>query len=265
MRDDMDRLLVTRPRWGHRYPLRGVRRRRRERYDPDCAPRHESMGGRQRTKYSSEYFSPLIRFLRKQVGRKWDDVYSEIRRTVKPDGVIQQHLYVHLADYVADPVFERDGRLYSNAWGGSITELRARPWSDSFYVCPRTGRLRELVWRGHPPQPHPAIRIVAPDCQLHRIGEVWYEIGLVAVPSQAEAIRSAFDRVLRVRLGELDPELRRRALAHCYGQTDRYGATRRPLSRRELRTLTSLPCADWPRDPSLPLSTRGIAVRKAQS
>jgi len=267
MRDDMHRLLVTRPRSGSRCPLRGTRRRRRERVRFEEAPRYESMRGRHQTKYPSEYFAPLIRFLRKSVGRPWDDVYSEIRRTVRPDGVVQQHIYVHLEDFVADPVREIDGRLYTNRWQGSLVELGDHSGPDTFYVCPRTGLLRELPWRGERREAvvNREIRIAAPERQLHRLDGVWYEIGLDAVPTSREGRRHAFDRVLRVRLAELDPEALPRALAGCYGcGGGRYGATRRTLSRRELRRLPDLPCADWQPDTTGEASSRYASQARSQ-
>jgi len=266
----MHRLLVTRPRSGSRCPLRGLRRRRRERVPHEEAPRYESMRGRPRTKYASEYFAPLIGFLRKSVGRPWDDVYSEIRRTVRPDGVVQQHVYVHLRELVADPVFERDGRLYANSWCGQVMELGAYSGPNSFYVCPRTHRLRLLPWRAASGRrrredfSNADIRVVATDRQLHRLDGVWYEIGLAPVPTSAEEQRRAFDRVLRMRLAEITPELRALALAGRYGNGSCYGATRRTISRRELRRLPELPCADWRPDAALGVSGRYISMERSQ-
>ena len=84
MRDDMDKLLVTRPRWGSGSPMRGLRRRRRERFDPESAPRREPMSLGRGFKTQSEYFAPLLRFLRSRVGEHWDSVYSEIRTRRRP-------------------------------------------------------------------------------------------------------------------------------------------------------------------------------------
>lgn len=50
-----------------------------------------------------ENLSPLRRFLETSVGRKWDDVYSEIKASVPNNGTIQNHLYQHLFDFVDFP------------------------------------------------------------------------------------------------------------------------------------------------------------------
>jgi hypothetical protein len=78
----MSKVIVERPRL--RFPLRNgsayPRGHLENRWAPDFenAPRIESMGGTYREKWLNENLQPLVRFLRSHVGRRWDDVYSEI-------------------------------------------------------------------------------------------------------------------------------------------------------------------------------------------
>ena len=144
MRDDMDKLLVERPRYrfgGIRYPRGQLKSRYEKMGELDCV-RRESMGGRYREKWFNENLRPLERFLRSNVGRPWNKVYSEMARHLKPNSTVQRHVFVHLWHMVARRVEERDGELWHlGEWGPRrIGEHR---WRGQFYVCPRSGLLRE--------------------------------------------------------------------------------------------------------------------------
>jgi hypothetical protein len=83
MRSDMGRLIIERPRNGHRGRYRMIGSRN---WDHNSAKnpieealRREPMG-RNGTKDFTDHLSPLFRFLDKQVGRPWDRVWSEISR-----------------------------------------------------------------------------------------------------------------------------------------------------------------------------------------
>ncbi len=240
MRSDMDKLLVTRPRWGSRCPMRGARRRRRERVDPESAPRHEPMSLGRGHKTRSEYFAPLLRFLRSRVGQRWDRVYSEIRRCIRNDSTVKAHVYVHLDQFVLRDVFLEDGKRWVIAYGEKRELSKIRSWRETFYVCPSSGRLHELRFQARRGrcELRPDARIGGPDLQLHRIDGLWFEIRLAEVPSGAEAQKRAFDRVLRAPVSRLDGE----RLYMTYGDWRRFGATRRALSRREIRRAQALPC-----------------------
>ncbi len=144
MRDDMDKLLVERPRYrfgGIRYPRGQLKMQYEKMGELDCV-RRESMGGRYREKWFNENLRPLERFLRSNVGRPWNKVYSEMARHLKPNSTVQRHVFVHLWQMVARRVEERDGELWHlGEWGPRrIGEHR---WRGQFYVCPRSGLLRE--------------------------------------------------------------------------------------------------------------------------
>lgn len=101
MRSDMARLLVLR---GH---YRCPKPRTQERGPLEDRPLKQSMS-RKRVGYGgfNEYLAPLRRFIDSRVGKKWDDVYSELRELVAPNNAIQMHIFQHLWDYVErQPIF----------------------------------------------------------------------------------------------------------------------------------------------------------------
>lgn len=134
----MHKVLTTRPRFG------GNTTRMRKTFDrkntpkercfvpgrkdviDDYSPKRESMRRRHRTDGDSKEFSdhiePLHRYLRKQVGRPWDDVWSEICQTLKGTGLAAQHVKQHVKWAV-------DGIPHSGE-----TYFRPEDWH-----CPRGG------------------------------------------------------------------------------------------------------------------------------
>jgi hypothetical protein len=101
------------------------------------------MGGRYREKWFNENLRPLERFLRTNCGRPWNKVYSEMARHLKPNSTVQRHVFVHLWQMVARNVEVRDGELWNmSEWGPR--KLGEHRWRGEFYVCPKSGLLREV-------------------------------------------------------------------------------------------------------------------------
>lgn len=136
MRKDISKVLTLTGRAGGQFETYKYKRRRRRQQDPESSPKKEGM----RRPYSydrkmfDEYFPPLVGFLRKSVGRRWDDVYSEIRENLNLKTATQYHVWQHIYDfvekdpifidgiphslwYLADPRELRDGELYVDAKG----------------------------------------------------------------------------------------------------------------------------------------------------
>lgn len=143
MREDMSKVVIERPRWGHSLPSSKTRLRI-NRYDPDKEyddlPKRVS-GSRSKyirageTKYFSDLIGPLRRFLRKNVGRPWDKVYSEMREKLDDRKVTGRHVFEHVDGEVeTHALIDGDGELYR--WGFS-----GRQPVYGFYVDPRTGLL----------------------------------------------------------------------------------------------------------------------------
>lgn len=132
MRPDFKKLLCERPRaFGHKSDkIKGVKRARQEdenRPYEDWTPggkvsMKKTYGGRsRRTKYLNENLSPLKNFLVKNVGRKWDEVYSEINEACPNDSAVNAHIYQHLFSYVELHPIIQNGviyKAYHNQIGG---------------------------------------------------------------------------------------------------------------------------------------------------
>jgi len=132
----MYKVIVERPRRGGGWARPG-----REPRDPDDRPHQENMRHRlgMRRKSLNENLRPLQRWLDRQAGRRWDAVYSELCRHVDRRNTVQQHIHVHLRDFVAIDVLEIGGRLcVARDWGGTVALVDSR---CRLYVDPRNGCL----------------------------------------------------------------------------------------------------------------------------
>jgi hypothetical protein len=85
-----------------------------------------------------EHLGPLRRWLRRQVGRPWNDVYSELRANISPDNAVQMHIWLHAEQMVGVDV-EVCGDEVRNR--GHFREVLHARWSP-VYVCPKTGVLK---------------------------------------------------------------------------------------------------------------------------
>src|SRR5207249_3371586 len=112
----------------------------------DKSPRYESMkASHTRRKWFSDLLGPLRRWLQSQVGRVWNDVYSEACAVIKPDSVIRAHIKTHLLQFVERHTFMHNGKVcvldtgYRSRGVIPVTELRYG-WSR-FFVHPESGLL----------------------------------------------------------------------------------------------------------------------------
>ena len=92
-------------------------------------------------KGQTDLLGPLRRYLRSNVGRPWDKVYSEIRAVADARGVRGFHLLTHVAWFVqTNCVLGEDKQV-----------LTLQPWRHSpvqgFYVHPKSGLLRFAKYR----------------------------------------------------------------------------------------------------------------------
>jgi hypothetical protein len=100
MRRDMYKIIVERPRWHH--PESSTRGRPLR--DVEEAPTRQAMRRRykeRQLKAPGENLAPLRRYLLKQVGRPWNKVFSDICQHARVDSVVQNHVRLHIKDYVA--------------------------------------------------------------------------------------------------------------------------------------------------------------------
>lgn len=103
-------------------------------------------------KQFDEHLSPLRGIIRKNVGRPWNKVYGELCKVFDKRSVINQHILIHLDQYVetkrivvrGDKLFYQDTRSYR--WNGDAPAEALVPIRESgldWFVDPRNGILRE--------------------------------------------------------------------------------------------------------------------------
>ncbi len=142
MRDDFDRVVIERPRYGSR--SRNLKTGwSTRRFDPDqdyALP--VVTRGKIKTKAFNDHLSPLFRYLEKQVGRPWWKVEGELRRAMDLGTITGRHLWDHAVRTVKTEVrMKSDGHAYT---------LRGDPVRDLF-VPPRSGLLlRQRPWKSDP-------------------------------------------------------------------------------------------------------------------
>lgn len=173
MRDDFFKVIVERPRLGSRGKIsqRAVRRKFKDPRGFDDAP---SFSGSKRNKtYSAtkgeikmlnENLSPMRRALKKFVGRKWDNVYSDFRKNLDVTSTVHKHVIDHLKEYVRTDVrmsAEKGGvpMVIERTYHGTRNWMPYESYSHSrpdYYVNPLTGILCVApVMKRHKTQKNP--------------------------------------------------------------------------------------------------------------
>jgi hypothetical protein len=177
-------------------------------------------------RWSTDHLSPLLRFLRRSVGRPWDRVHAEIRAVADPRSLRGHHLLSHVAKAVTP-------------WSSH----RTRPATKGFFVD-RHGTLRAVTPLRKPAPPtDPNVRTVSPSQELRRLDGVWYEVRL-AVVTNADVGRR--DVVTRRPIGSGSPlrfvgwrpggrALEPRAEGCLYEEERLWATSKRQLGKKELR------------------------------
>jgi hypothetical protein len=132
----------------------------------------------------SDVLNPLRRYLRKQVGRPWNTIYSEMTRALDKRTVAGLHIWDHVAHEVETHTYlGADGKtVYPCPRWRWVSEENKMPVSGLF-VHPRTGLLcaapsayeqMRRRRRHHQARPVTEIRLDA-DRRLEQIAGIWYE------------------------------------------------------------------------------------------
>lgn len=138
MRSDISKVLVERQRIGSKDKSKKTGLKinpNLETYDDyDFGPNH--LPSSRHEKQLNENLRPLRQFLKKSVGRKWDDVYSEIRSCIDPRKAIGFHVLQHLTYEVNIEVTMINGKPFILKYGYSTP-------CERLYVNPENGLLEE--------------------------------------------------------------------------------------------------------------------------
>jgi len=249
MRSDMYKVIVERPRgW------KGGDRTATQLRDDLGGPTHLGMRAGYAGRFLNENLAPLRRYLRSQVGRPWNKVFSEISAGIDRRNTVQQHIHQHIDDYIAINVGTRDGRLVDLGNGGQCNRGFGE-LGQELYVDPNSGLIRinkaYHAWR------HEAVdrreqaqaqliarrRILNDRTVLLRIEDLWFEVTLAELPAARTIESGCLCRKKVVIERRYDVVLRRKINRYCdsgerervYGSSDLYAVSKRQLSKRELK------------------------------
>ncbi|MGZ4843036.1 MAG: hypothetical protein ACXV5J_14895, partial [Candidatus Angelobacter sp.] len=139
----MKKVVVERPRGQSYVPNRkfGARLPYIPDHDYDEQPKRVGISASYRDYgYSAKWFTdvlgPLRRFLEKNVGRPWNDVYSEMCASLDKRKATGKHIFDHATDMVETHCFMgTNGKVRYLRWGIEECEV------DDLYVHPQTGLL----------------------------------------------------------------------------------------------------------------------------
>jgi hypothetical protein len=226
----MHKVVIERPRWN---PGPGKKGRRANLPD-ELLPKFEGIK-RPHTcrKGLTDLLGPLKRWLQSQVGRDWNDVYSEACAVIKPDSIIRLHVKTHLLQFVQRHTFMHDGQVsYLDAGRGVIRPvLSEKFFRRVFYVHPETGILQKIDpvsrkrWNAERYRERDKLRWIDRNLALQQVRGLWFECSYEVVPVDVrfKAYDYALERV--VSCSELTRNDKQYLLCK----------SKRQLSRRELR------------------------------
>ncbi len=195
MRADMSKVIVERPRIGGGASFPRARDRVR---DFDLLPKREAIkrpwSGD--SKLLNENLAPLKRYLRSNVGRPWNKVFSEISQHINVNSAVQLHIRQHLDHYVT-----LDASKVEKIW----VNTRGEPVWSPFVVNARTGLLVEVRqrrpwfkwWRQNMERRRQREEILCDKKRgfaYRKIDGIWYRINFASIPAAGE---SFFDVLLR--------------------------------------------------------------------
>ena len=144
MRDDMFKVIVERPRWGASHAASPKLKRTPH---PDThhigMKRHAKIGAPY-TKGLNENLAPLLRYLRRQRGRRWDNVFSEICASLDTGSTVKMHVREHIEDFVITRISV--GRNGEWMFGGEVLGREGR-WfrRRQLFVDPRDGIVKDIA------------------------------------------------------------------------------------------------------------------------
>lgn len=252
MREDMDKVIVERPRRGGGVQGDG----RKWRNSKERGSRLGMKQGYEYPKGLNENLAPLKRWLHKQVHRPWDKVYAELCNCIDRRSTVQAHIFEHIDDFVDRDAVMRDGEVLvrSSWWGRGDRVPLVEASRVELFVHPTTGillpnrriaqaRQRERGERYGQRGKKTELSFVAIDelTQWHRVDGYWYEITLAPTPpmkapgvwdKRFDVLRRCF---VRTSCAWGRPAFGVSSNQAMYGRPDVYAATKRQLSRKEIR------------------------------
>jgi hypothetical protein len=206
MRSDMATVVTERPRSGGR--LKTPKGSKRE-YQREVRNEAESHREKIRQKWGWEHkqftdvLGPIYGYLLSQVGRPWNDVFSEICQHLPANSLNTSHVRDHIKQFVEINVIMIDDYPHDTE-GHSITNRGRYPFA--YYVHPETGilcKLKQKQWitrKGYK-KPKAGINVPGePLKQYHCIDSIWYILTLKPAPKYSSHRTQEYDIGYKCRL-----------------------------------------------------------------
>jgi hypothetical protein len=139
----------------------------RHRQEGRCSPLHGAthIGYKRR----NENTKPIYRFLAKNVGRPWNDVYSEICAVYDRRSTVGYQFHEHIGWAVANDIEIHNGKPYQLRYGRRSYNYLDYPF-NGFYVHPATG----LLCEGEPRTRYQ--RAPLPVESIHWYDNTWFKL-----------------------------------------------------------------------------------------
>ncbi len=253
VREDMYKVIVERPRRGKEGGAAAARLRR----DFD-GPMRLGMRAGYGYRNLNENLAPLRRYLRAQLGRPWNKVFSEICAGIDRRNTVQQHIHQHIRDFIAIDVEVREGRLVDRAdrWKFLRSDFG---FFQELYVDPRSGLIRlnrhYRAWRRdaaahrkrEAAETAARRRVLDERTLLLLLEDIWYRVEVGVLPGErvvenvieGKAHRQVlaeprYDVVLRKPISRaMQAEMRQ--CKEIYGSMNLYAVSKRQISTREIK------------------------------
>lgn len=184
MRDDMNKVVIERPRYGGNggsrktYEKASLPREKRvfKGVDVDLRPKRESMRKKHRVNGDAKEFSdllgPLEGYLRSKVGERWDDVWSDICKVLKGNSLQAAHIKGHVKQMVGG--IPHSGETYFPPDGHGKPGTR---YGSCVYVD-NEGILRKQdgeSWRNRPKKVYHYCR-ESDTVEYHKLNGGWFRV-----------------------------------------------------------------------------------------
>lgn len=182
----------------------------------------------------NDHIAPLRRWLRSQVGRDWDDVWSEVCENLSTNGVATKHVRDHVEGYVEQNCIIVDGEVCDSRGMG------LKSWRG-FYVHPETNVLCcHEDYRRYRRRKYKADWLEGKD-EDHRyylLKGIWYEVTLKPLP-KTRIVINVYDVVMAAQWERTDKKYIASSGEDCtkyYGRKV-YAASKRQLGKRDIQKL----------------------------
>jgi hypothetical protein len=183
---------------------------------------------RNKSKYLSDHLGPLRRYLRSQVGKPWNEIYSQLCRRLDSSTMAGQHVLSHVWDYVERHVELIDGIPYSKPHRHRRIQLSSH-YRDQFYVHPETGILcacKKSSRKWKRTQLCKDVVVLDEYHQYHLLNEIWYLITFEVFPSEStDLVRDVLDGLIA------------RSSARWVKGQRVYAASKRQCNKKEIRFI----------------------------